>query len=145
MSHPPMQLRRPSGSVVSSAKSSNRSVIQSPFSTTTNPQSCLPKMVIIMRVLNILTFVITSFISQFPMVQFVCFIVLLIAWLLIPLLKLFLLLRLNILLPNLDFVPFEGECWSQTVSIFSSLPNHVHFRSFVVHSTSVDSDHSLLR
>ena len=145
MSHPPMQLRRPSGSIVSSAKSSNRSVIQSPFSTTTNPQSRLPKMVIITCVLNILTFVITSFVSQFPMVQFVCFIVLLIAWLLIPLLKLFLLLRLNILLLNLDFVPFEGECWSQTVSVFSSLPNHVHFRSFVVHSTLVDSDHSLLR
>ena len=37
------------------------------------------------------------------------------------------------------------KCWSQTVSIFSSLPNYVLFRSFVVHSTSVDSDHSLLR
>ena len=36
-------------------------------------------------------------------------------------------------------------CWSQMVSVFSSLSNHVHFRSFVVHSTSVDSDHSLLR
>ena len=45
-----------------------------------------------------------------------------------------------------DGVDGEGEwCWSQMVSVFSSLPNHVHFRSFVVHSTSVDSDHSLLR
>ena len=31
ISHPPMQLRRPSGSIVSSAKSLNCSVIQSPF------------------------------------------------------------------------------------------------------------------